>query len=216
MFNFVVVEARNGIFEAIVLATLNILCAQFVFLTYGLTISEKSEAHIPSEISSICVAVIQLLANIVTLVLVDRTGRRLLLTLSMLGCALSHAVMATYLYLDSSGIDFPMFHLIPLVGMTSLIFASAIGIVPLLVICVAETFPAKTRSFGMTLSTTVLNILSFMMNKIFPIAQQSIGLMSCLVIFCVACTFGVFYSIFILKETKGKELNLTVKLKQPV
>lgn len=212
MFFFVVVESRFGVFQAVILSLLIIFSAQYILLTYGSTITEKTGTNISPKVSSICMAVIQLFATVVTIILIDRKGRRFLLTLSMLGCALSHGLIATFLCLLSNGFDTTMYHWVPIFGMSSAIFFSSIGIIPLFVICVAESFPTKSRSFGMALSTTLMNVLLFIAAKFYPIVEHFIGLQTCLWIFCAVCTLGVFYSAFIVNETKGKELNITNEL----
>lgn len=203
------VESRFGIFHALMLSFLDIISGQLIFLTYGSTITKNSGTHISPKISSISMAVVQLLAVSISILFIDRKGRRFLLTLSMFGCALSHGLIAVFLYFHNNNFDTAMFNWLPIFGMSSVIFSASIGIVPLYVICVAENFPTKTRSFGMALSSTLLNVLLFVAIKMYPILENYLGLQTCFMIFCMSCAFGVFYSAFYLKETMGKELNIT-------
>lgn len=199
--------ARFAIFQAITFSLLNCLSGQFVFLTYGSNIIEKSGTHLSSELASISMALVQLLATFVASVLIDSKGRKMLLVVSTGGCTLSHAVMTAYLYLYNNGVDTSMFHWTPAICMSAVIFTASIGIVPLTLICMVECFPIKTRSFGVTLGTIVLNVFSFIFSKSFPILEHEISLQGCLMIFSISCALGTLFTIFFVKETKGIDLN---------
>lgn len=158
-------------------------------------------------------AVVQLLATFTTYKLIDLKGRRFLLILSLVGCAVSHAIMVAYMQINSYGSpeggfrSTMVFQSIPILCMASVIYMASIGIVPLTFICTAESFPNKIRPVGMTFGNIVLNLLSFLLYKIYPLLQEMIGLQACLMIFGVSCTFGIIYVAILVEETKGKELN---------
>ena len=195
--------------QAIIFSILNIFTAHFVFVTYGTEILLKSGTNLPSGGSSIFMAVVQLLAAFVTYILIDKKGRRFLLILSLVGCSSSHAIMVTFMYLNTHGYHLPLFHWIPVLCMSTTIFMASIGILPLIFICMAESFPTKMRPFGMTFGNMTLNLFTFILVKIYPILQQTIGLQTCLMIFSIICVLGTIYIVISVEETKGKELNET-------
>lgn len=190
---------------------LNNLTAQFIFLSYGSAIMEKSGTNLPAGASSIFIAVVQLVATFVTYIFIDERGRRFLLIVSLVGCALSHGTLVAYMQLNSYGVMIEQFHWTPILCMASVIFMASIGIVPLTFICMAESYTTKMRPFGMTFGNVVLNIASFIIMKVFPLLQESIGLEFCLILFCISCTVGTIYVATFVEETKGKELNETIE-----
>lgn len=205
-FHFLV-KCRYAILQAIILGWLNVLCASFLFLTYGSEIIEKSGTHLSSDVSSILMAALQMLANCVSFSIIDKKGRKFLIVISLLGCTLGHGIMFGYLYLYNNGFDTSLFHWAPIIGMTMVIFTSSVGIASLAAICMAEFFPLKTRSFGLTIGNVSMNFGFFYSNKVFPILVEIIGLQGCLLIFCVCCALGTVYTIFYMEETNGKNLN---------
>lgn len=209
------VQVRYAMFQAVMFGLLQCLSAHFTFLTYGSKIIEQSGTHLSSEVSSISMALVQMFATFVTFVLIDRKGRKFLLIISLVGCALGHGAMIAYLYLHNNGFDTSMFHWTPIICMSSIILAASIGIIPLTFICMAEMFPPKTRSFGLTFGTAVLNIILFLITKAFPVLMEAIGLQGCLMIFCVSCTFGTLFAILFVEETKGKDLNMINEAQLP-
>lgn len=156
-------------------------------------------------------AVVQLLATIVTYKLIDRKGRKFLLIVSLIGCAMSHALMVGYMHLKSYGGEgfqtSLLFKWTPVLCMASVIFMSSIGMIPLTNICMAESFPTKIRPFGMTFGNITLNSCAFILFKMYPLVEQTIGLEACMMIFCISCTLGTIYVAVFVEETKGKELN---------
>lgn len=160
-------------------------------------------------------AVAQLIATFVAYILIDRKGRKFLMVVSMLGCTLGHGVMIAYLYLHNNGVDTSMFHWTPIICMSFVVFTSSIGIIPLLFICMAEIFPPKTRSIGLTFGNTVTNILYFASNKSYPILQEVIELQGCLIMFCISCAMGTIFALLCVKETNGKDLNTSDDVKLP-
>lgn len=193
--------------QAIIFTLLNILTAQFVFLSYGSEIIAKSGTNLPPGASSIFMALVQLCATFVTYILIDKKGRKFLLIVSLVGCSLSHAIMIAYIYLNNHGLHIEVLHYTPILCMASVIFMASIGIVPLTFICMAESFPSKLRPFGMTFGNVVLNIFSFIVLKSYPVLQETLGLQTCLMIFSICCALGTIYVTVVVEETKGKELN---------
>lgn len=214
--NFFAAKSRRGIVQGVVFSLLNVLTAQFIFLTYGSEIMSSSGTTLPTGASSIFMALVQLLATFGTYVLIDKTGRKFLLILSLIGCAVSHASMVAYLYFKShvNGHNTSLFHSIPILAMASVIFMASIGIIPLSFICMAESYSTKMRPFGMTFGNVVLNIITFIVIKMYPILQHSIGLPMCLMLFCACCALGAIYVKLFVEETKGKDLNIAKQTTQ--
>lgn len=208
-FYFHLGDARKGLVQAIVIPLLNQISAQYIFLTYGSKIIEKSGTHLSVEVASLSLAIVTILGTAVSSQLIDTKGRKFLLTFSMAGCTLGLAVMIAYLFLHQHGIDLTSFHWTPVICMTFVVWIASAGIVPVTFICLVEAFPVKVRSFGVTFGNIAINLFAFVTSKMFPTLSESMGLAGCLAIFCITCAFGVFYIIFYVDETNGKDLNVT-------
>lgn len=195
----------------IIFSLLNRLTAHSIFLTYGSAIIPNAGSTISPELSSIFMSAVQLASTFVTYKLIGSKGRKFILILSLVGCAMSHAVMIAYLQLNGHAIEGSAFqssmafHLIPLICMSIVIFVASIGIVPLTFICIAESFPNKSRPFGMVFGNIAFNSLAFSINKMYPLMEEKIGLKACLIVFCVACTFGIIYVGFLVNDTNEEK-----------
>lgn len=193
---------------------LNIFTAQIVFVTYGSLIIGKSGTSFSSEGPSIFMAVIQVVASFVIYKLIDSRGRKFLLIFSLVGCAIGHAVMVAYMYLNENGFGTAddgntytwLFHLTPVMCMSAVIFMSSIYCT-LSPVCTAESFPYKMRAFGTNFGNIVLNLFAFMLYKVYPPLEETMGLQAWLMIFAGCCTLGTIYVAVFMGETDGMMID---------
>lgn len=204
-------KARKAIIQAIIFPLLNQLTASYTFLTYGTKIIEDSSTQVPVNVANLLLGIAQLLGIVFASILVDLKGRKFLLILSMGGCAFSHATLILYMQLHSYGFDFEILHWIPVACLISVVLFASIGIIPLTLLCLVETFPTHLRSFGVSFGSFALNVSTFLTVKMFPTLQPIISLQGCLLIFCVACMLGVLFIVVCVEETKGIDLNVSNK-----
>lgn len=69
-------EAKKAMLIAFVLVALNQLCGCFAMLNYTATIFAEAGSDLTPNMSAIVVGVIQLLGSCISLILVDRAGRK--------------------------------------------------------------------------------------------------------------------------------------------
>lgn len=200
-------NALKCMIPAIIFPLLHQLCAAFVFLTYGTKIVAESGTELSTETATILLGVAQLVGNILASQFVDSSGRKLLLILSLVGCAISNLTMTAHMYLYDAGIDTTSYHWLPIACMVFNVFIASVGILSLLLVCLVELFPVELRSFGMVLGVVTMNASSFFIMKLFPVLCEIINLQGCLLIFGFSCIFGACYVVIFVNETKGKDLN---------
>lgn len=115
-----------------------------MFITYAAHIFEQVGAsQIDPYISSICIAVVQLIGTLCTTRFSDTLGRKALLITSLLGSAFGMITFATYSYLKHNGYELSAFEWVPVVSLSFVIFIASSGVVPLMFLCTAEGLPAK-------------------------------------------------------------------------
>lgn len=199
--------ARKIFLIATIFPLLNKLTGAYVFLTYATHIIGHSGTLLPAKMSSIPLAIMQLAGTFLTSQLVDTKGRRFLLILSLVGCAVGHICLTGYLVLHRSGVDTTMFHWTPVICMSAVVLLASAGIIPLTIICIVECFPAQTRSLGLAYGNLATNLAAFTVTKIFLWLTEKLGLEYTPLIFCTGCILGTIYVFFYVEETKGKDLN---------
>lgn len=95
-----------GVRKALMIS-LGLLCLQQLFginviLSYTQSIFSETGSTIPPEISSLIMGLVQMSSVGTSTLLVDRSGRRILLLLSAIGACTAHALLGTYFYLQVS------------------------------------------------------------------------------------------------------------------
>lgn len=201
-------------------------------LNYTANIFQASGSDLDPHMSSIVIAAIQIFGVYGSTNLVDRVGRKTLLTFSTCGAFVGLASLGTYSFLTNElNMDLRELNWVPLVSFSTFMFISCFGIVPLPFIVLTEILPSKVNPYlplfwtgespdpfalrfqvlrvGQTLCMLSNSIFAFISLKTFPLLMEWTGLYGVAWICAGVCLYGIFFSIFILKETKGKNLNST-------
>lgn len=103
----------------------------FGLLFFVSTIFKYSGSNLSPNTSSIIVGVIQLIGCYCSTLLVDKAGRKILISTSAFGISLGMLVFATYSYLDGLGYDLSLFKWIPLVSFSFTLFIANLGVLTL-------------------------------------------------------------------------------------
>lgn len=75
--------------------------------------------------------------------LVDRIGRKPLLSVSAIGTGMSLSIFGVFAYITSLGYETSEYHWVPVVSFSSTFFIAACGILPLLTVIISEFMPDK-------------------------------------------------------------------------
>lgn len=65
----------------------------------------------------------------------------------------------------------------------------------------------QIRTLGITVCTISSNIFAFAVTKSFPILSEIIDMDGCVLIMSVSSIVGVVFVVFVMEETKGKNLD---------
>lgn len=145
---------------------LNQCSGTFAIMNYTATIFHESGSDLSPNTSSIIVAVIQLLGTYVSIVLVDKSGRKILLIISAAGTSLGLVVLGTYSYLSKNGYDVTGFGMVPILSLSFVIFIASIGIITLPFVVIAEVLPTKIRAFGSSACMIQISLMAFTILKV--------------------------------------------------
>lgn len=219
----------SAILIGISLTAVNLFSGSFAMLNYTANIFQASGSDLDPHISAIVIALIQIFGVYGSTNLVDRVGRRTLMIFSTCGAFIGLASLGTYSFLTIElKMDLAALNWVPLVSFSVYVFMCCFGIVPLPFIVLTEILPAKVklkkyrfqqaiylerlltfqvRRTGQTLCMISNSIFAFISLKMFPVLMDRIGLHGVAWICAAVCLYGIFFSIFVLKETKGKNLN---------
>lgn len=103
----------------------------FGLLFFVSTIFEYSGSSISPNTSSIIVGVIQIIGCYCSTLLVDRAGRKILISTSAFGISLGMFVFALYSYLNDHGYDLSLVNWIPLASFSFTLWIANLGVLSL-------------------------------------------------------------------------------------
>ncbi|WP_049723096.1 sugar porter family MFS transporter [Gilvimarinus polysaccharolyticus] len=155
---------------------------------------------------------ISIAACFITFFLVDKIGRKPLLWFGSAGMAISLSVVA-YAFsgapVDAAG----NLQLSDDAGLTALFGANAYVFLfnlswgPVVWIMLGEMFPNQIRGSGLAIAGLAQWLANFLITWSFPIMLAGIGLSAAYSIYAFFAALSVFFVIFMVRETKGKELE---------
>ncbi|XP_055295908.1 facilitated trehalose transporter Tret1-like [Sitodiplosis mosellana] len=164
-----------------------------IFAEAGSTLTEST--------SSIIVAFVMMIANFLAMVLVDRAGRKLLMTASAFATSLSLISMGLY---DSFKQSLTEHRWIPIAAFSMIILFSSIGMLPLTFVILSELIPKKIKNIIILLALECLWGLAFALVSFFPILTATFGTSMCMFFLATCCMLGALFYLMVLPETKGK------------
>lgn len=135
--------ALKGILISIALAWFMQTTGSFLITNYASLIFSKTGALFDPNISSIILAVVQIVAGLTSSQLGDTFGRKVILITSLFGSAMGLFTLATYSYLHENDYDVTNFNWLPLLMLCLIIFISNAGIIALAHICAIENYSSK-------------------------------------------------------------------------
>ncbi|MDN5686006.1 MAG: sugar porter family MFS transporter [Brachybacterium sp.] len=202
---------RPIVWVGILLAALQQLLGINVIFYYSTTLwqsvgFDESQAFVTSTITS----VINILATIVAIVLVDRVGRRPMLLIGSGGTTISLAAMAlAFSFAEGSGeaVSLPdPWSTVALIGANAFVvfFATTWG--PIMWVMLGEMFPNRIRASALAVAGATQWLANFLVSTTFP-AMSQIGLTFSYSIYAVFAAISFVFVVRLLPETKGIELE---------
>ena len=191
----------------------NIVCWLMIFrqlsginavIFYTVNIFEEAGGIMSPFLSTIIVGIAQVVTTYISSLLVERTGRRVLLLFSNVTMAECHLLLAVHFYLKQIGGDLRTFDWLPLLCVATFIASFNIGFGPLPWVMMAELLPNESKSWASGLAASVNWILVFAVTNLYGMMIDSLGAMITFGIFGGMCTLGTVIIAFIVPETTGK------------
>ncbi len=155
--------------------------------------------------ATLLVAIVNVLATVVALVLVDRAGRKPLLYAGVSGMTLS-LFMLSYSFHNQKALHMAPGTLATICLMVYIIcFAFSMG--PIAWILVSEVFPLRVRGRGVAAATLGSGTANFIVSLTFLSLIQLAGNSWTFSIYGIFCIATLFFVAFVVPETKGRNLE---------
>ncbi|CAF1911432.1 hypothetical protein BRARA_B02151 [Brassica rapa] len=178
-------------------------------LFYSSTIFESAGVT-SSNAATFGVGAIQVVATAISTWLVDKAGRRLLLTISSVGMTISLVIVAAAFYLKgfvSPDSDmYSMLSILSVVGVVAMVVSFSLGMGPIPWLIMSEILPVNIKGLAGSIATLANWFFSWLitMTANLLLAWSSGATFT---IYGVVCAFTVVFVTLWVPETKGKTLE---------
>lgn len=146
-FHIVTKDALRGLMVCPTLMAVSQFSGTFTLTNYAATIFKESGSTINPNYSSVVLGCFQVIGTCISIVLIDRLGRKKLLMFSTIAAAACLLITGTYSYYIKQGFDLSNFNMVPVVTLSVYICVSAVGIIPIPYVLVSEVFPQKVMHY---------------------------------------------------------------------
>lgn len=137
--------------------------------------------------------------------LVDKMGRKPLMIISTLGCAIALIAEGSYFYLYKVTLtDVSMISWLPTAALLLYLMMGPLGLLSLPYVLLGELFATNIKGIAVSASSFYGSTLAFLVTKFFQPVSIKWGMHTTFWIFAVVCIFGAMFCFFVQPETRGK------------
>lgn len=193
------------------------------FNSYAVPIFRRTFGAMNPHGGAVAVSFVQLLASLLSGLLIDSVGRLVLLITSIMFMSIALAAFGSYAYFQEVnqstarmlqhnthvGLDIPFVHYdwIPLLCVLIFTIAFSLGISPISWLLVGELFPLRYRGLGSALATSFSYGCAFIGVKTFVDFHEALGLHGAFWLYSAIAIVGLCFVVCFVPETKGRDLQ---------
>lgn len=198
---------RRSLFLTTSIMSLQQFMGSIAILSYMEDIFAASGSSLSASTSTIIVAVLQVIMVALSTVLADRWGRKLLLMISILTCAISLYPLGLYFFLKHENFDVSQLWFLPIVCIMLFFVGFNFGLSTVPWTLTGELFTTEAKATASSITSITYFAMAFIMSLLFPHMRDLIGFHG---VFWFCGSSSVIHAVFVylfLPETKGKSFQ---------
>ncbi|WP_206917206.1 sugar porter family MFS transporter [Alicyclobacillus acidoterrestris] len=192
---------RVALAVGIILAILQQVIGINAIMYYAPEIFKETGAGTDSTmVETIIVGLVNLVFTLVSVWLIDKVGRKVLLLIGSAIMAISLLIIGYAFHTGNTG---------TLVLILVLVFVAAFAVSfgPIVWLIMAEIFPTRIRGRATAIASVALWAADYLVSQMFPILLAGAGAAITFWVFCLMAIFAFFFTLWVVPETKGKSLE---------
>lgn len=167
-------------------------------------IFEAAKMQIDIYVATVVVGLIQIIGSVVSIVTVDRFGRRVLFIVSAAGTAICFFTFGAYYFLLELCADHVSQLLwLPLTSMCGVVLIASVAVSKLPYYIISELVPVKVRGPAVTCCLTLSWLVTFAVVQSYHTMVEWLGISGTMWSYGVSCVLEIFFVYYFLPETKN-------------
>ncbi len=155
---------------------------------------------------------LSVIACTATILLIDKIGRKPILTIGSIGMAIALAIVTVTFATSAAGADGELMlsdsgGIVALVAANAYVFCFNFSWGPVMWVMLGEMFPNQIRGSGLAVSGLVQWGSNFAITMTFPIMLTGIGLAGAYGFYTLCALLSIVFVVKVVRETKGLELE---------
>lgn len=196
---------RNALLIIIVASLTDIFSGHMAIVTYTQQIFQYSGASLKPEYAALILAVLKIIASLISTIVVENVGRRNLFLTTGILAGLSQGLVGLFFFLKFYlKMEIPKISWLPLLGVSMYEVIGSVGLSSLYYVYQGELFSDEVKGLGVTLTNISYEVITFFIKLYFQIVIDTIGIYSVFFGFGICCIIGSCLVFWISPETKGK------------
>ncbi|XP_011164054.2 facilitated trehalose transporter Tret1 isoform X1 [Solenopsis invicta] len=198
---------RRALITVVCLCSIQQLSGIQAVLQYAQMIFDHANGKLEGKYLTMILGAVQLVCAVVCMMIIDRSGRKPLLTISAIGTACSSAIVASYFHLQYYHVDTSNIVWLPAICVILYIIMHSLGLGALPLTMASEMFPTNVKTLGIMTSVMMLNFIGFSIAELYPVISEKAGIHTPFWIFTACNLAGAVFTLLYVIETKGKTLE---------
>lgn len=175
---------------------------------YAQTVFEEGSNSISPSAAAIIYFSMQVLFSAICTAIVDKTGRKPLMLISILGTILTLTTEGAYFYfLNKTDADLSDFKWLPILTLIVYVIMFSLGMQVIPMLLMGELFPTNVKAAAMSVCNSYFAFITTVVTKLFQFTKDEFGIHVPMFIFAISSIFGLVFIVFIVPETRGKTLE---------
>uniref|UniRef100_A0A6V7JMW9 Major facilitator superfamily (MFS) profile domain-containing protein n=1 Tax=Bracon brevicornis TaxID=1563983 RepID=A0A6V7JMW9_9HYME len=183
------------------------LSGNFTTMQYLPKLFKEANIGIDGNYATIIVLAVGLVSGTISTMTVEKAGRRPLLMISALLCALTLMALSIYLLFNSWKMDLSAVNLLPVILVILFQIAYQVGIGTLPNALIGELFPTTAKSIAGAAITISDGILGFIVSKWYQQISDAFGEYYVYFFFAGSCLVAFIFIWIFIPETKNKSFR---------
>ena len=198
---------RRGLMLVVFLHIISMFSGSLAMVAYAHQIFSYSGFLLTSSHCYMILGAVKIFSGLVATQLIEIVGRKVLHFTSGIFCTLALIIVGVFFLMKLHlNMNVTAINYLPLVGLIIFQIAASVGVGPLPFVLGGEVFPVRLKNVAITFVFIAAALASFIVELIFPILNEAVGIHVNFFIFAFCCLSGTSFIFYIIPETKGKSL----------